>query len=79
MVFAIVFNERIAANGLSVSCLYFLNKTALLCPSSSRIVMYESGVDKRTDSSMEHRNDVHRAISKYVNNNPILNENIAQT
>jgi hypothetical protein len=59
-----VFRERIAAIGLSISVLYFLNRAAPFHPSSSFIVMKEIGVDSRTASTIEQVNDTTSARSK---------------
>ena len=56
-VFAIVFNDRIAASGLSGSDLNLKNFSAGLYPCSFFIVMNESGVDINTDSRREQRNE----------------------
>ena len=57
MVLAMVLSERMAAIGLELSCLNFLNLVAALYPSSSLMVIYEIGVDIRVASNTEHKND----------------------
>ncbi len=55
---AIVFNDRIAAKGLSGSDLNFMNFSAGLYPCSFLMVMNEIGVDISTDSRSEQKNEI---------------------
>ena len=60
-----------AAIGRELSCLKCLNFEASLYPSSSRMVMYEIGVDIRLASSTEHRKEIHIAPSRYTSSKAI--------
>jgi len=64
MVWAMVLRLSMAAMALALSCLYFLNKVAGLNPSSSRMVIYDNGVDMSTASNMEQRNDTDNAPNR---------------
>ena len=66
-VLAMVLSDNIAANGRSVSVLYFFMSEAGLYPSSSRSVMYDSVVDISVDSNSEHTNDTPKARKRYNN------------
>ena len=57
-VLAMVFIARMAAIGLSMEVLYFLNRVAGRNPSSSLIVIYEMGVDMSTASRMLQRKEM---------------------
>jgi hypothetical protein len=56
-VLAIVLRQRIAEIGLSEFCLSFLRLLAPFTPLSSRPVTYESGVERRVASNIEHKAD----------------------
>ena len=78
IVLAMVFRERIAASGFSVSVLYSRNLVAGLYPCSFFIVMKESGVDNSTDSSMEQRNETSSVPMRNIKRSPINDPNNMQ-
>ena len=67
-----VLRDRIADRGLSGSIFIFMKSEAFLSPSSSFIVIYEMGVDMRTDSKSEHRNEIPMVRSRYTISSVIL-------
>ena len=56
-----VLKARMAASGLSFSCLYFLSRWEAALPSCSFIVMKDIGVERRTASRIEQRKEMIRA------------------
>jgi hypothetical protein len=70
-VWAMVFKDNMAAIGRSISCLNFFNKIALFPCVFSLVEMYDIGVDNKTASRMEHKNDKANARVKYNKTSPI--------
>ena len=73
MVLAIVLSDRMAANGRSVEVLYFLNRIAVLSPSSSFMMMNESGVESNEDSRVEQRKEMAIAPNRKAKSSIIAN------
>ena len=71
IVLAMVLRDRIAAIGLSISVFSFMNNSAFLSPSSSLILIKETGVDINTDSSSEHKKEIANAPNRNTNKSPI--------
>ena len=71
MVLAMVLSDRMAAMGRVLSVLYRLKRAAGAYPSSSRMVIYEMGVDISTDSRMEQRKEMRMAPSRNMSNSVI--------
>ena len=63
-VWAMVFKERMAEIGLSISCFKRFINGAFFAPSCSFMVMKETGVERRTASRTEHKKDTDNANNK---------------
>ncbi len=64
IVWAMVFSERIAEMGLSISCFCRMSSGAYLAPSCSFMAMNDMGVESRTASRIEQRNEMASATER---------------
>ena len=67
-VFAIVFNERIAANGRLILSFNFSNDLPEVGFFLLSMLINERLIESNTDSSREQRNEIPKAKKKYRNN-----------